>query len=205
MNVITINREFGSGGRELGKRLADALGYDYYDKEIIDAIAKKSNLDVAFVDKALEDGSWRKFPITYNHTFSYMPVIETPGTRLISWETEVLHEIAEKSNCVIVGRAADAILDDYHPLKLFVYADMDSRVKRCQERAEEGENLSDREMVRHIKKVDRARASNHDLVSTYSWSDRNGFDLCINTSNIEIKKIIPAITEYSKAWFSKQV
>ena len=70
MNVITINREFGSGGRELGKRLADALGYDYYDKEIIDAIAKKSNLDVAFVDKALEDGSWRKFPITYNHTFS---------------------------------------------------------------------------------------------------------------------------------------
>jgi cytidylate kinase len=130
-----------------------------------------------------------------------MPLIETPGTTLITWQSEVLHEIAEKGDCVIVGRAADAILDEYHPFKIFIFADMDSKVKRCQERAEEGENMSDKEMIRHIKKVDKSRASNHDLFAPYKWGSREGFDLCINTSNVEIKTIVPAIGEYANAWF----
>jgi len=201
MRIITINREFGSGGRELGKRLAENLGFAYYDKEIIDAIAEKSKLDEGFIDKTIEEGAWKNYPITFNHTFAYMPLIETPGNTLISWQSEVLHEIAEKSDCVIVGRAADAILDEYHPFKVFVFADMDSKVKRCQERAEEGENLTDKEMIRHIKKIDKSRASNHDLFAPYKWGSREGFDLCINTSNVEIKTIVPAIGDYAKAWF----
>ena len=201
MKIITINREFGSGGRELGKKLAEELGFAYYDKEIIDAIADKSKLDSNYINKAIEDGMWRNYPVTFNNTFAYMPVIETPGTRLISWQSEVLHEIAAKSDCVIVGRAADAILDELHPLKLFVYADMEAKVIRCQERAEEGENLTDREMVRHIKKIDRSRASNHDLVASYRWGDRNGFDLCVNTTSVEIDSVIKPLAEYARAWF----
>ncbi|MCR4781630.1 MAG: cytidylate kinase-like family protein [Lachnospiraceae bacterium] len=201
MKIITINREFGSGGRELGKKLAEELGFAYYDKEIIDAIAEKSKLDPNYINKAIEDGMWRNYPVTFNNTFAYMPVIETPGTRLISWQSEVLHEIAAKSDCVIVGRAADAILDELHPLKLFIYADMEAKVIRCQERAEEGENLTDREMVRHIKKIDRSRASNHDLVASYRWGDRNGFDLCVNTTSVEIDSVIKPLAEYARAWF----
>ncbi len=201
MRIITINREFGSGGREVGKRLAERLGFAYYDKEIIDAIAEKSKLDKGFIDKTIEEGAWKNYPITFNHTFAYMPLIETPGTTLITWQSEVLHEIAEKGDCVIVGRAADAILDEYHPFKVFIFADMDSKVKRCQERAEEGENMSDKEMIRYIKKIDKSRASNHDLFAPYKWGSREGFDLCINTSNVEIKTIVPAIGEYAKAWF----
>lgn len=65
MKIITISREFGSGGRELGKRLADELGFDYYDREIIESIAKGQGLDEGYVEKALEDHAWRRGPLTF--------------------------------------------------------------------------------------------------------------------------------------------
>ena len=69
MNIITISREFGSGGRELGKRLADLLGYDYYDSEIIAAIAEKSGLDKGYIEKALDQHGWQNYPITFHSSF----------------------------------------------------------------------------------------------------------------------------------------
>jgi cytidylate kinase len=202
MKIITVNREFGSGGRELGKRLAEELGFAYYDKEIIDAIAEKSKLDPAYIEKAIEDGVLRNYPITFSHTFSYMPIIDSPATDLVSWQSDVLREIASKGDSVIVGRAADAILEDEHPFKIFVYADMDSKMKRCRERADTDEKLSDKELQRYIKKIDRARASNHDLMASYRWGEREGFHLFVNTSGIEIKTIVPALKEYAEKWFS---
>ena len=71
MRIITIGREFGSGGRELGKRLADALGYAYYDREILTAIAQKSNMDEGYVSKMMEQGLFNSIPITFGQTFHY--------------------------------------------------------------------------------------------------------------------------------------
>ena len=68
MKIITISREFGSGGRELGKRLADTLGFDYYDREIITAIAGAQGLDEAYVEKSMENANWQRVPLTYRHS-----------------------------------------------------------------------------------------------------------------------------------------
>ena len=194
MKIVTINREFGSGGREVGKRLAEKLGFAYYDREIIKAISEKSKLDVNYIEKTVEDGYWRNYPITFNHTFSYMPFMESPNQSLIAFQSEVLKGIASKGNAVIVGRAADTILEDFNPFKIFVYATMESRLQRCRERAPEDENLTDKELIKKIKKIDNARAESHDIISSYRWGDKEGADLMINTSHTEIKKIIDPVS-----------
>lgn len=202
MKIVTINREFGSGGREVGKRLAEKLGFAYYDREIIKAISEKSKLDVNYIEKTVEDGYWRNYPITFNHTFSYMPFMESPNQSLIAFQSEVLKGIASKGNAVIVGRAADTILEDFNPFKIFVYATMESRLQRCRERAPEDENLTDKELIKKIKKIDNARAESHDIISSYRWGDKEGADLMINTSHTEIKKIIDPLSKYIEEWLS---
>lgn len=203
MKIVTINREFGSGGREVGKRLAEKLGFAYYDREIIKAISEKSKLDVNYIEKTVEDGYWRNYPITFNHTFSYMPFMESPNQSLIAFQSEVLKGIASKGNAVIVGRAADTILEDFNPFKIFVYATMESRLQRCRERAPEDENLTDKELIKKIKKIDNARAESHDIISSYRWGDKEGADLMINTSHAEIKKIIDPLSKYIEEWFKE--
>lgn len=203
MKIVTINREFGSGGREVGKRLAEKLGFAYYDREIIKAISEKSKLDVNYIEKTVEDGYWRNYPITFNHTFSYMPFMESPNQSLIAFQSEVLKGIASKGNAVIVGRAADTILEDFNPFKIFVYATMESRLQRCRERAPEDENLTDKELIKKIKKIYNARAESHDIISSYRWGDKEGADLMINTSHTEIKKIIDPLSKYIEEWFKE--
>ena len=81
---------------------------------------------------------------------------------------------------------------------------MHAKMERCRKRAAEQENMTDRELERKIKQLDKARASNHDMVSTYPWGDRRGYQLCINTTGLEIKAIIPALVSYAEAWFTKR-
>ena len=142
MRIITVSREFGSGGREVGKRLADELGFAYYDREIVTEIANKHELDEAYVEKTLNSGFFRSIPIHFGRTFSYSPTMMANSVSLFVEQ----HKIIKKGDCIIVGRAADIVLKEYNPFNLFVYADMDSKIKRCQERAKAGENISAREM-----------------------------------------------------------
>lgn len=116
MKVITISREFGSGGRELGKRLADELGFDYYDKEIITAIAQGQGLDENYVEKALEHHIWRSVPLAFGRSFTGAVALQSTQTSLLLEQKRVIERIAEAGkNCVIVGRNADFILRDVHP------------------------------------------------------------------------------------------
>ena len=162
--IITIGREFGSGGRELGKRLSELLGYAYYDKEIIEEIAKRTQLAESYVHQIVEQRAGVFFPITIGRTLQH--VHHTVGsdymlkqyTAVYSEQANVLREMAEKSNCIIVGRCADYILKDHHPLSLFVYSDMHSKVERCKLKADEHEGMTDKELTRKIKRVDKKRA-----------------------------------------------
>ena len=200
MKIITVSREFGSGGREVGKRLADALGFAYYDREIVSAIARKTSMDEGYVANALEGGLFRSVPIHFGRTFSYSPALMTNASSLYVEQHRLIKELAAKGDCVIVGRAADAILEEYDPFNLFVYADMPSKVKRCQERAPEGEKLSERELIRHIKKVDSDRAKYHEMFSDTRWGQKEGYHLCVNTTGHEIKSMIPALAGYIRGW-----
>ena len=140
--IITIGREFGSGGREVGKRLSDELGIAYYDNEIITEIAKRTELAEGYVQHVMENGPTALMPITIGRTF-YMgadPVMEQ-NNAIYREQSLLVQELAEKSDCVIVGRSADYILRDKKPLRLFIYADMESRMERCRKRAPEQEHF----------------------------------------------------------------
>ena len=202
MKIITISREFGSGGREVGKRLADALGFQYYDREIITAVAQKSSFDEEYVEKTLERGIPRTFSISFGRTFSFPDVAQQNYTKLLVAQQQFIEDIAKKGeDFVIVGRAADVILKDYNPLNLFIYAEMDSKIKRCKGRAEKGEKMSEREYARKIKQVDLGRAVNRQLLADGGWGDKESYHLCINTTDAEIKKLIDPIAAFARAWF----
>lgn len=202
-HIVTVSREFGSGGREVGKRLADALSCDYYDREIIAAIAQESNMDAGYVEHVLDNSLHYSYPLTFSHTLSVNYFLNSSAPQLLGIQNKIIRSLADKSNCVLVGRGADAILEQYKPFRIFVYADLEAKLARCRSRAPADERLTDRELERKIRQIDKNRADNHDLISAYRWGDRNGYDLCVNTTNVDIKDIVPVIAEYAKAYFAR--
>lgn len=197
--IITVGREFGSGGRELGKRLADELGVAYYDNEIITEIAKRTNLAEEYVQHVMENGPSAVMPITTGRTF-YMgldPLAEQ-NNAIYREQSCLVKELAEKSDCVIVGRSADYILRDKDPFRLFVYADIESRMERCRKRASEQEHLTDKELRRQIQNVDKKRKKYYEFFTGQTWGERLNYDLCINTSRACIKDVVSAIAKMVK-------
>ena len=204
MKIITISREFGSGGRELGKRLADALGVPCYDNEIIEMIAKENGFDERYVANVSEKSIESAYPLTIGHRFTMAPMqLMDQSIRVATAQRKIIENFAEQGDCVIVGRCADVILEDMKPLNLFVYADMDSKLQRCMERAPVGENLNENELERKIKQIDKQRAQHRQMYSDTKWGNKEGYHLCINTSGKEIKKLIPALAQFATAWFAE--
>ncbi len=198
MKIITISREFGSGGRELGKRLADMLNVAYYDTEIITEIAKQTNLDENYVSTISEKGV-PSFNFHFGHTFG--ATINQTAMDVVVAQHKVVKELAKKGDCIIVGRCADKILQDLKPLRIFVYADMQSKIKRCREKNPDDSGLDDKQMMKKIKSIDNGRKKMHEFVSGGAWGDMREYDLCVNTTGVSVKEIVPSIYEYAKAWF----
>ena len=201
MKIITVSREFGSGGRELGKRLADELGFDYYDNEIITAIAQHQGMDESYVERALENHVWQTIPLTFGRTFIGAPAMTEQITTLLTEQRSVIEKIAKTGkDCIIVGRNADLYLNAYHPLNLFVCASMEAKIERCMERAE-GEALTEKEIRRNIRRIDKRRASLRELISDKKWGDRSSYHLIINTTGWSMKELTPVIADFARRWF----
>lgn len=198
MKIITISREFGSGGRELGKRLADMLNVAYYDTEVITEIAKQTNLDENYVSTISEKGV-PSFNFHFGHTFG--ATINQTAMDVVVAQHKVVKELAKKGDCIIVGRCADKILQDLKPLRIFVYADMQSKIKRCREKNPDDSGLDDKQMMKKIKSIDNGRKKMHEFVSGGEWGDMKEYDLCVNTTGVSVKEMVPSIYEYAKAWF----
>lgn len=197
MKIITISREFGSGGRELGKRIADVLGFAYYDREIITAIAENKGLDENYVNNILESNIWQAVPITFRHSFTIPAVMNNTQTELLLEQRKVIEEIAYKGqDCVIVGRNADIILEKYNPFSIFVCADIQTKVKRCIERAEKGEQLTKKQIEQNMKRIDKNRASSREIICDFKWGDPKAYDLTVNTTCFDIKALAPAVADY---------
>lgn len=204
MNIITVSREFGSGGRELGRRIAETLGYDYYDGEIIAAIAKKCGLDEGYVENALEDHGWQSIPLTVQRTFASPMVLQSPQVGLLLEQKRVIEEIGKRGkSCVVVGRNADILLEEYNPFNLFVCADMETKVRRCIERAKEGENTSPKEIEKRIRRIDKNRARTREILSSSDWGYRGTYHLIVNTTGWELKELAPAVAEFAARWFGR--
>lgn len=202
--VITIGREFGSGGREVGKRLAELLQIPYYDNEIVTQLAERTQLCVHYVKQFSEKGlrPVEYFPITIGRTFTRqtlpttMNPLHTQNTKLHGEQTKLLKELAEKSDCVIVGRAACEVLVSHRPLKIFIYADMDSKMERCRLHSTERERMSDVKLKQHILNVDKARALYYKNVTGKVWDDKLNFDFMFNTSQITPKAVAQTLFNY---------
>jgi len=192
--VITIGREFGSGGRELGVRLAETLGYAYYDKEIIDEIVAHTDYSKKYVEEIMEKNTYRFYPIKIGATISIDNDYAIKQMQdIYTAQSTVIKEMADKSNCVIVGRCADYILKDYENIwlfKIFVHADMESRIKRCKERAPENEHLTDKELKKQIVKIDKGRASYYNDYTLQTWGEKEYYDMCINSTFINIEELV---------------
>lgn len=198
--IITISREFGSGGKEIGKRLADALGYAYYDAEIITLLAKETGMTEEYIENISEKGYY-PYAFQFAKSFATYSAVQNNHTEILVAQSKVLKQIAEKGNSVIVGRGADIILREYNPMKIFVYASLDSKMKRCKKKANETEELIDKDLEKKIKEIDKNRQKFYSIISNKEWGKKENYNICINTTNIEIKKIVPALKTYIEDWF----
>lgn len=194
--IITISREFGSGGRELGRRLSEQLNIAYYDQEIISEIAKRTKLAEQYVEQIIEQKTIISFPIHIGRSFYPLanPVLEQRQA-VTSEQHRIIREMAKKSNCIIVGRCAEHILQDCNPFRILVYADMDSKIKRCREKASDKENMTDKELKHQIISVDKNRASYYNYCTGKQWGNKLSYDLCINTTQILIKDFVPMLSK----------
>ncbi len=201
--IITVSREFGSGGREVGKRLADELGFEYYDREILEQVAKESQLDETYVENMLSGKFSVSLPVTFGRTFIYADVVQQNMTNLLIAEQKIIKSIAEKGNdVVIVGRSADVILKEYNPLNIFVYASMEAKIKRCRWRAPRNEELTDKELAKKIKQVDAGRKKQRKLITDSEWGAPENYHLCLNTTGVNIKDLIIPLAAFAKRYFN---
>ena len=202
--IITVSREFGSGGREVGKRLAEVLGVAYYDREIITAVAQQSGLAEEYIASISERGINTYYPITFGHTFSYSAGIIDPQVEVMSEQNKLLKSLAQKGDCVIVGRCADVVLREFEPFNLFVYADQASKVARCLARQGEGENLSEADLKRRMAKVDKGRARYRALFTDSRWGERSAYHLCVNTTGWDMHALVDVLAPMVSGWFEKK-
>ncbi|WP_290139903.1 AAA family ATPase [uncultured Dubosiella sp.] len=196
--IITISREFGSGGREIGKRLADELGFAYYDQEIIKEICKETGMHEGYVEGVAEKAI-SLISTQFGHTFYNQQQIDV----LVS-QQKIIQELASKGNCVVVGHGCAEILAERNPFSIFVYADMEAKIKRCRAKGPEEEKLTEKELVRKIKDVDKNRKKIHEMIAPTRWGEKENYDLCVNTTNVEIKKVIPGLAMYAMEYFGKE-
>lgn len=201
MRIITVSRQFGSGGRELGKRLSDRLGWDYYDKEIIDALAESHGYDPDYVRRSLANHGWHNVQLTYRNSFSHLLYDPGQHIELMTREREILRSIADLGNdCIIIGRDADVILEDFRPFRVFVCADLQARLDRCmrhERNRPEKEQLTEKQVLRNIRRIDRTRARTREIVTGKHQSDSSMFDLTVNTAGWEIPKLTDALAEFA--------
>ncbi len=203
MRIVTIGREFGSGGRELGKRMSDILGWSYYDKEIIGVIARDLCKSPDHTGRAVDSGFWRSVPLTFRRTFYASN--SAPAAETLAAERRALEGIASlERDAVIVGRNADVILSGYNTFNIFVCADRMAKLDRCMERKENGESLSLREMERKMKYIDQARRESRAALTDLEWGDKAGYHLIVDSTGWDMKKLAAAVSYYALSFFGKE-
>lgn len=184
INIITIGREYASGGRTVGKMIAEKLGILFYNKEILHMAAANLNMsadDVRFADETAASSLLYSMSLMSNlSTSSALPL----NDRIYIEEREVIKSLAHKGPCVIVGRCADSILKDIRDdvLNVFIYADTDARVKRAID--EYGEDPD--EVYASLRKHDKKRSTYYNLNTGQKWGAKDNYDICLNSAKIGV-------------------
>ncbi len=203
MRIIAISRQFGSGGREIGEKLAEKLGWDYYDRNIIEKLCEQENLDEEYVRKFFHDGGLDSLAAPNQlGTFS-----AGEGTHwqfsLLTKQCELLRKIAGIGrDCIIVGRDADVILKEYNPMRVFVCADLSFRLDRCMKREQKknGKKLTEKQLLRNIRRIDKARQKTRELLTGKDPLDPENFDLMLNSSSWNTSDAVDTLAKLAEIW-----
>ena len=182
--IITIAREYGSGGRQIAQKVAEKLQMIYYDNEIIDLAAMELGIDVSAI-RNLSEEKTSGFMYTFAPTPSTLPL----NDQIYTMQSKIIRHIAEHDSCIIVNGCADYILEDYdHVLKVFIHAPLESRMKRVKE--EYHEDYDD--LKKYVLKKDKKRSDYYNYYTTNKWGQLKNFDLCIN-SDLGIEEVADII------------
>lgn len=186
--VVTIGRQYGSGGKEIGEKLAKELGVPFYDKELLTIAAQKSGIceEMFKTHDEKPTSSFLYSIVAGSYASGNTPI----NHKLFLAQFETIKEIASKGSCVIIGRCADyALGDDPNTVNVFIHGDMESRIKRGIE--EYGLDKNKAEDI--INKTDKKRAAYYNFYSGKKWSEASSYDLCINSSATGINDAVKLI------------
>lgn len=209
--IITIGREYCSGGSIIGKLLAEKLGYAFYDKQIIDDAAQNSGLSADFITK-----NEQKVPSAWLYSILVGATYAAPGTngaaagisagtlpladQVFNAQRSAIIELAKKGPCVIVGRCSDYILrhceeiDRSQLLNVFIYAPMEAKVRR----AIEQKKLDEKNAERNIKLIDKGRANHYNTFTQRTWGNRAHYDILLNSSTLGLEKTADLLAQMVK-------
>ena len=193
--IITISRQFGSGGHEVGMRLAKRLGVKFYDKELVDLLAKDGKYDVDFIEANEEKCSPPMCPIMPGFA---MPVFyqDLPSDLIYKGQSKLIRSLAERGPCVVVGRCADYILRNMNPVDCVIYGSLDERINRKMSMIPEGLDFTREEIKKRIIDVDKKRAKYYEFYADRRWGKMEDYDLCISTDNIGVDGAVETIMAY---------
>ena len=185
--IITIGRQFGSGGREIGKRLADELEIEFYDKELLSRAAKDSKICKELFETHDEKP-------TNSFLYSSGSVNEMPlNHKIFLAQFDAIKKIAEEGPCVLVGRCADYALEERDDvLSVFIHADLEDRIKNVAKLNE----LTDNKAKDLIHKTDKRRASYYNYYTNKKWGEAASYELCLNSSELGVQGTAKAIEQY---------
>lgn len=196
--IITIGRQYGSGGRDLGKKLAEDLGIPCYDRELLERAAKDSGLCQELFEnhdeKPTNSFLYSLVMDTYSFGYSSSAFSDMPiNHKVFLAQFETIKRIADEGPCVIVGRCADYALADYkNVVNIFVHADMQKRIARIARRRE----TTDAKAKDLIMKTDKRRASYYNYYTSKKWGDVTSYDLCIDTGVIGIDGAVQLVKDF---------
>lgn len=193
--IITIGRQYGSGGRDIGKKLAEELGIPVYDKEMLDRAAKESGICQELFETHDEKPSksflYSLVMDTYSMGYNSGAYNEMPlNHKIFLAQFDAIKKIAEEGPCILVGRCADYALENRdNVMSVFIHADMDARIHRIARRKE----LTDAKAKELIQKTDKKRASYYNYYTNKKWGDSTSYDHCLSSSDLGIDGTVEAI------------
>lgn len=189
--VVTIAREYGSGGHILGEMIARKLGIKFYDREFISMAARESGMDEQYIMKNEQSipSFWLK--CLFNGNGSVERSLSSDDVLFVA-ESKIIQELAERESCVIIGRCADFVLNDYpNVIKVFCYSDMSSEVSRCI--SEYGIDADNAET--EIRRINRNRITHYEYYTGMKWGEPHHYNLMINTGSIDLKTACQLIVD----------
>ncbi len=201
--VITIARQYGSGGRTIGEMLANDMGIHYYDKELIKLASEDSGINERLFVNADEKIKMNKlFKLVKNVYNGQLIPPESDDfvsdNNLFNYQAKVIKQLAEEESCVIIGRCADYVLKDYdNVLSVFIHAPKDY----CMEQAAKKVSMPPRELEKYIAKTDKRRAEYYKFYTGREWTDARNYDLCLDSSKLGFERCVEEIQAYIKVRF----